>query len=209
MDLLRPDHRNWDDRRTRAKRDLDEAATAQPLDPITVAVRLRGPFHAFRKYAHELVALEQRGCIFRVGQNIARLDQQHGGERHRKGPVHDEHASVTRVRMLREDRGPDHRSVVRNDARVVRDQKRATARGHVLHAVDFNPPILAVEPERDVLDALGEFGVKAEAIALEFQLAAGTHYAKGPHSGQLSCCRPRYATRPAGRSERISRLATT
>ena len=88
--------------------------------------------------------------------------------------------------MLGDDRGPDHRAVVRNDACVVGDQKRAPARGHVLHTVDLDPPVIAIEPKRDVLHALREFGVKAEAVASEFQLGTGTHNPESPHSRPLS-----------------------
>ena len=114
-------------------------------------------------------------------EDVARLDEQHVRKRKCERPIHDEHSSMPRVGMFREDRGPDHRPVVRNDSGMVRNQQRATARGHVLHAVDFNPPVIAVEPQRNVLDALSEFRVKAEAVAFEFQLAAGTHHAQGPH----------------------------
>ena len=119
-------------------------------------------------------------------EHVAGLDQQHVGERHRKRPVDYEHPGVARMRVLGDDRGADHRAVVRNDARVVGDEQRASARGHVSHPIDLDPPVLAIKPKRDVLDALREFGVKAEAIASEFQLGAGTHNPESPHSAQLS-----------------------
>ena len=72
--------------------------------------------------------------------------------------------------MLRDDRCPDHRAVIRDDSGVVGDQQPATARGHVRHAIDLDPPVMPVEPQRDVLDAICELGIEAEAIAAsEFQ----------------------------------------
>src|SRR5437868_9869449 len=82
--------------------------------------------------------------------------------------------------MLSQNRSPDHRAVVRDDPRVIRDQERAATRRHVGHAVGFDPPVLAIEPERDVFDAFGEFMVEAESVACEF-LDLRTHYTESPH----------------------------
>src|SRR5205814_8920474 len=82
----------------------------------------------------------------------------------------------------------------------------------------LNPPVVAVEPERNFLDAPGEFGVKAEAVALEFQPAAGNHYAKGPHLPSIimwpastcqTTCRPRRRNVAAGYNSKSTAARTS
>src|SRR5207248_11437989 len=86
-------------------------------------------------------------------------------------------------------------------------QHRTAAQRYGITPANLTPPVVAVEPERNFLDSLGEFVVKAEAVALEFQPAAGTHYAKGPHLPSIimwpastcqTTCRPRRRNISAG-----------
>src|SRR5215212_7675917 len=46
IDLLRPDDRDRHDRDARAERDLDEAAAAEPLQPVALGEGLAGPLRA-------------------------------------------------------------------------------------------------------------------------------------------------------------------
>ena len=85
------------------------------------------------------------------------------------------------MRVLGDDRGPDHRAVVRDEPSVVGREEGASASGHVLHPVDFDAPVIAVQPERDALDSRRELGIEAEFVASWLQLLAGTDHPEGSH----------------------------
>src|ERR1700674_4275633 len=181
VQLLRPDARDGDDRGSRAQRNLDEATTSESRNAIAISISLGRALDALRKNPDELIAFEQRRCVVRMREHVAGLDQQHVREWHRESPVDDQHASVSRVRVLGDDRRADHRPVVWNDPGVVGHEQRAASSGHVVHPLDLNAPVVAIEPERDALDSRGEFRIKAEFIVSWFRHFAGADHTKSPH----------------------------
>jgi site-specific recombinase XerD len=60
-------------------------------------------------------------------------------------------------------------------------EQRAAPSRHVIDPIDLDPPVLPIEPERDALNPVGEFGIEPELIAARLQLFAGTVDTKRPH----------------------------
>src|SRR5450631_2964094 len=181
MYLLRPDDRDRNDRRSGSEGHLHEPTTPHPLYAIAISVTLCCTFDALRENAHELVAFQKSGRVVGMREHVAGLGQQHARERHGESPVDDKHASVPRLGMLGDDRGADHRPVVRNHARVVGDQERAAMSRNVAYPIDLDPPVLSIEPERDALDSFGKFRIEAEVVASVLRRLARIQYAKSPH----------------------------
>src|ERR1700693_1782434 len=181
VQLLRTDDRDRDDRRPRPQRDLDETSAAQSPDSVPISIALGRALHSFRENSDELVTFEQCRCVVGMREHVAGLDEQHVRERHREGPVDDQHASVPRMRVLRHDRRADHRAVVRNDTGVVRHQQCPTSSRDILNALNLDPPVVAIEPERNALDSRGEFGIEAEFVVSWLHHLAGADHTKSPH----------------------------
>ena len=174
MDLLAAHHRDRDDRRTGAQRDLHEAAAPEPLHAVAVAVALAGALHALREHRYELLLLEQPDRVEGRRWHTAQLAHRHRYVGELERPVQDEEARRAREGVLAHERDAHHHRVPRHDPRVVGHEQGPAVRRHALDALGLHsPPVVEHELEQGQ-GGLGELLIETPVV---FVVAA----AEPPH----------------------------
>jgi hypothetical protein len=98
--------------------------------------------------------------------------QEPAEHRHAQEQAGHQGAHVSRVWVLRENRGLDHRAVPGQDAGVVCHEQSAAGRGHVLDASCLDAPIVAIQQREDREKRLRPLRIEAELVDLVIRPAA-------------------------------------
>ena len=84
--------------------------------------------------------------------------------RHAHEQARDQRAHMARMRVLRKDRGLDHRAVPWQHARMVGDEKRAAGGWDVLDPGCLDPPVVAIHQVEQRQERFGPLRVEAEVV---------------------------------------------
>ena len=113
MRLLRTDHCDGDERRTRFERHPHDAAAAEALQPIALPEHLRCALHALRKRDHAPAATKEALGVLATGTDATELRQRRLDERQRDQPIGHEEARTLGTAASPPERVRDHEPIPR------------------------------------------------------------------------------------------------